>query len=644
MDVLGGRLLDVAIVALGVAALGGLADRRSSRWLLAGAAAALWGAVGALGYAFATSDLSLASVVDHSRETSGLAYRVAGVWGGMEGSLLLWAAMLASAMAAVSPLVGRRAVGVAAAMAFWVVLTVRLAADPFVRLQIPAISGSGLTPILEHPAMVYHPLILYGGLVAAVVPFVLAVDAVVARCFDDRWRLRLRRSCLIVVVLLTAGLATGANWAYEELGWGGYWAWDPVENTALLPWLAAVSAVHLSRGSASARTLVVASSAPFAMVVFGAMLTRAGATDSVHAFAEARGVGISLTVLLAVVVSMVAALAGLARGREAPRRRSWLDVNTVAVVALGIVVFAGTVWPVVVDVTSGERILVLGDFYARFGFVPVVVGLFGLAVAFGARAGTAAIVASMVALAGLVAAGWGDPATVVLAMSGAAAGGAALACAVAEPGRAGAHLAHLGLAVLVVGFAGSTETAELRAPLGVGETATLGGYSFDLESIDVVAVRPDVDRVQATVTVRRGGDVVATLRPSLDAYRRLGQVLAETDGRVGPLDDVQVVLRTATDDEGVFDLRVRPMVSLVWLGAVVLGLGVTLAAVRSRRDASGRGAGPASRSSPARPAGEQAGESLGGRGDPVGREAATGGTVRFAPSARSARGAAATGG
>jgi len=299
----GNGLLIASGVAGAVTALAALAGRRViAQGALAIAVASIVAATGRLVAAIAQFDLSYEYVATQSRARSGNAYRLAALWGGAEGSLLFFGALLglAVAVAAWRFDLGSWGLGVGGAVVGSVAVIVAAAANPFARAALPTVRGAGLTPILEHPAMLYHPPILYLGLVATVVPFLLVLDNPLAVQHDsDSATFRgVRRWLLVAWTLLTIGLATGANWAYVELGWGGYWAWDPVENTVLIPWLVLTAALHLLRGSprgAGLPRLAIASTAlPFVLVLFGATVTRSGGLSSVHAFADAEALGWSL--------------------------------------------------------------------------------------------------------------------------------------------------------------------------------------------------------------------------------------------------------------------------------------------------------------------------------------------------------------
>ena len=370
--------------------------------------------VGALAWALVGQDYSLVYVADHASRDTTWPYRLAGLWGGMAGSLLLWTWMLAgwallasrSARRRLPDLAGGTQAVLAAEAAVFLGLLVTVS-RPFATLAIPAVDGGGLTPILRHPAMLYHPPLLYSGYVGLAVPAAMAVAALVSRTAGD-WLVVARRYMVASLVLLAVGMTAGAHWAYVELGWGGYWAWDPVENGALLPWLAGVAFLHSAllvrhrdddvprrAGSAwrSPRAAEHVSAThglaflAFGLSLLGAFLTRSGTTASVHAFAEARAVG---RVLLAALVVTAVALVALSVRRRGPRpappihaatRAGAVRVNNALLLAVVVVVGFGLLFPVL----SGDDLVVTGRYFAVVT-APLVLGVLA-AIGVGPRLG-----------------------------------------------------------------------------------------------------------------------------------------------------------------------------------------------------------------------------------------------------------------
>ena len=618
-----------AVLAAGSAMVAWRGRRTWALAALSAASVALWLAVAALARALVQSDFSLVYVVDHSRASSSAPYRLAGLWGGMAGSLLLWAAILSTIVVAVlarhamSRLAHIAGVGVVLGTTLIVVVAV----DPFERLAIPAIRGRGLTPILDHPAMLIHPPTLYTGLLLCAAPFVLAVDAATgARALDVE---RVRRAVRTAAVVTGIGLVLGANWAYVELGWGGYWAWDPVENAALMPWLALLAWLHAARSSwATPRLLVALAMLPLVLVFAGAWLTRAGVSVSVHAFAEAPGVGRGFAAL--VVGVALAGSATVAR-RRGPFLRADADADadatafpvTLAALLLAAVLL-GTSYPIVRDASTGDTVTVGGTYFSRAAWPLAVAAGFGLAVLVRASS------RRMAALGAVGGVGIGIAADLPWfgSLLAAAAGAAIVAAIVgfARDGRRRAiHLAHGGFALLLLGIAGTTGTTTESTLLAIGERGEFRGEEVVLDDITV----DDLGAGRTAVTARLTVDGRA-MAPARVAHRESDAVLAETDTRNRWTGDLQLVLRDVTDDLAVVELRFRPLAGFIWWGAgvMLLGLGLARLASSATADPPSTGERPARVDAPA--------TSSGGVADPLARAGA--GTGRAAPVPRSARG------
>ena len=605
----GSALVAVATAAaLGAVALAGHAALRGGDRSLAWARAAmvattalLVGAVIRLGYAFWVSDFAITYVVDQSRRDTPWPIRVAGIWGGMDGSLLLWTSMLAVATIlgirsqgsvdrrALALAVSAALVGAHAAIVLWL-------ADPFTTLAVPAVSGGGLTPILEHPAMAIHPPVLYAGLVGFVPSFAWSVAGLTRRR-GERLEPAIGRLIVWPWAILTAGIALGANWAYVELGWGGYWAWDPVENASLLPWLAGLAALHLARRGDD-RLTARAALAPFAMVMIGSAVTRSGAASSVHAFADVPSIGRSLAVIAGLVIAgavLALNLSVAGRGRLAGRDFS-PDAEVLAVppflaAVVLVVVLIGTLYPVIASI-GGIEASVGGSYYTVVAGPAAFVAALGagyasvrgrrrrIHTAVAVWRSTFGVLAATVAFIAALAAGW------PVLPTGALVGAAAWLVAVTvddlrhRPRRGLYLLAHLGFALFLVGVAGSTASSETVRSLESGDRFTLAGHEVEFVGVTTM-MADDTARVRAEVLV--DGE---PLYPELVSYPRRGRILAETALRSGYRDDVQIVLVRA-DDTGraVIDVSVRPLVAWIWWGAVAMvvgGLGSWMAAHFSR--------------------------------------------------------------
>ena len=662
-----GRLALWLAVAAGLgAAVAGLAGRHLGSRLLVVAAVCAGVATAVLGSALLDNDFSWAYVADNSRRHASAPYRLAALWGGMAGSLLVFATLLAVAGCVAAwraERFGTRTAALMAGMTGGLVAAlgglVLAFADPFERLDMPAIEGLGLTPILEHPAMLYHPPLLYLGLVSLAPPAALTLAATFSGgAHTDDWAATVRRWLVVPWTLLAIGMVAGAHWAYVELGWGGFWAWDPVENTALLPWLAVTLALHalvpgaLGRWRHAAAALVCLA---FVLALGGTMLTRSGAVPSVHAFGEDRAVGRGLAVLLAVVTvgaagvlwrgrtalvaghhspggGAVAASVGAAAnvdmvstspsapGESQPsvhrggiaasvatklRPRTSLLVLLVVghlVVVGGVLVVTtiGTGAPLVRELVGGDDVAIEGRYFAGFVGPLAAIGLALLVLVPAVRSslgrawpalpvGAAAI--GGVGAIGLLALGGGEMrvgSLVLATAAGAALGSAVLGAATDGVRGVGAHVAHGGLALLLLGVAGTTTGTTVTVPVQAGQTVDVGGEAVRFERIE--ATEDGAGRPAVTAVVEVAG---RTLHPSLVAYEDRGELLAETSLISGLARDIQVGLRRAAVDDGqtnadavaTLQIGVYPLQVLVWWAALIIitGGAVMLLPRRLRR-------------------------------------------------------------
>ncbi len=491
---------------------------RHLRWLLAGVSVAVWAALLRLTIAFVHNEFDWRTVAMYSRFDAPWYYRLSGVWGGLEGSLLLFTAVVATcAMVACRRCTSIAAVAYALATVISFAALDLVFANPFRRLDIPAIGGFGLTPILEHPAMAVHPPILYAGLGCALVPLLQAFGG--HRDTTRRW---LRWSLALVTIAMTLG----ALWSYIEQGWGGYWAWDPVENSSLLVWCAVLVALHSERWWAdSGGRGVVLLGAPWVMVLLGATIVRSGSTPSIHGFGQRAALGWWLLAATVATVGFViwrSARSRTDRGTVAALGESAMNVRITVLVA--VVVLAGTLAPVGVDLLADRPAAVRGRFYAAF-------------------VGPAALVAVPFLILRL------------------------------RRGRAKGWLAHGGMLVLLVGVGASTFDHADTVIVARGQTVTAAGVHVTNHGVRVTAG----PRIESTAVV---ADLVVDghhLSPRRIAFFDRGGQLAENEIITRPWRDVQVQLDTANDSE-VVTLTVynRPLMWLVWFGAVLVAAGALL--------------------------------------------------------------------
>lgn len=565
-------------------------------------------AVVTLAAALVGTDFSLAYVTETTSLSTPWPYRLAALWGGMDGSMLFYATLtlVLGWLGAHRLGFGAAGVGVVALVGAGYLLITAIIANPFETLPIPAVDGDGLLGILQHPAMIYHPPILYLGLTALVVPAAFVIDRSGSDITDGRWVSGVRGWLLVAWMLLTAGMAAGANWAYIELGWGGFWAWDPVENTALMPWLAITGFLHVSRirrrEGRLRRLNVFLVLLAFSLTILGVYLTRSGATGSIHSFAEDPLIGRVLMggALAAVFLATLAALRsprGESWGNPGLGRETWLSVN-VALLGLALIfVTVGSAYPAVVQVLTDDVVTVSSRFFVTtlFPIALVTAGLLAVVLRIGWRWSRLALgdvfvlvaVAAVVALAAVVTAD--SPSVVSVSLLALAGGSLALLVVqlVLHRGRRRAlpgYLAHAGVAMLLLGAAGSAMGGEVRSVMSPGEDVVVAGRHIEL----VALTTGETDRfVFAEAEVRLDGS--HTLRPQIRGYEEQSFPIAEPAIHSSPASDVIVAISLLFPDAAAADVSVfvRPLVWWVWAGALAVSVAGLLAIVA--RDGGGAG-------------------------------------------------------
>ncbi len=571
-----------AVVAALIGARGG--DRRwvdSSRRAFYALFGLLLICVVSIESSFLRSDFSVALVADNSSTTTPTLYKMTALWGSQAGSLLLWGFVLSLAGSAV--LFATRhshreiapwATAVMAALTtFFIGLMLAGAlfpsADtfPFATLAAVPVEGAGLNPLLRHPAMAIHPPMLYSGYVFFTIPFAFAVGALITRKLDASWIRSTRRFALIAWVFLSIGLALGARWSYSELGWGGYWAWDPVENAALMPWLTGTAFIHSimvqeRRGMLKTWnvSLIVAT---FALSLLGTFLVRSGVLQSIHAFGESK-VGPPLLILIATVIigSTILIVSRLSDLRSERRidsllsRESMFLLNNLLFVGLAVIVFWGTFFPLISEAFTGEESSLAAPWYNRYT-TPVGIGLLflagvgpllawrrvsvkGLWRAFGFPLAAAAAAAVAVSVLGGAAS---EPFALVLFVCGAftlaAVGqelwrGTAARRSLSDCGypsafwtlvtrnrrRYGGYIVHIGIALLLIGVAASSSfqtSRDLR--LEPGQSGTVDDYTITyLEPTSSIDSDEQKLTFGAVLEVERDGEQVALLSPSREYF------------------------------------------------------------------------------------------------------------------------------
>jgi cytochrome c-type biogenesis protein CcmF len=581
--------------------------------------------------AFIDNDFSVALAANHSNSALPLPYRVAAVWGNHEGSILLWALILSLWTVAVAlfsrqlpALVVARVIGVMGLVSVGFLLFTLFTSNPFERLLPAAEDGRDLNPLLQDPGMVFHPPLLYMGYVGFSVAFAFAIAALISGRLDSTWARWSRPWTTVAWVFLTLGIALGSAWAYYELGWGGWWFWDPVENASFMPWLAGTALIHSlavteKRGGFKMWTVLLAILA-FSLSLMGTFLVRSGVLTSVHAFATDPARGIFILAFLFIVIGGSLALfawrgprVGVGGLFDPLSREGMLLANNVLLMVAAAAVLLGTLYPLVLDALKLGKISV-GPAYFNAVFVPLMVpALFLMGVGPIARwkkaalpelalqlrwAAAASFVAAMVApfvlgkwtpLVGffLFLALW-ILATSLYTLYQRVQGqpfalwGRRLA---AQTGSWwGMVLAHAGVAVFIVGvtLVGGYQT-EQDLRMEVGAAAKVGGYDFKLLGLREVR-GPNYDAVRATFEVSKDGRRIDTLYPEKRVYRASRMPMTEVSIDRGVTRDLYVSMGEPLDGGTAWSVRlyVKPFVNWIWGGCVLMALGGALA-VADRR-------------------------------------------------------------
>jgi cytochrome c-type biogenesis protein CcmF len=578
-----------------------------------------------LGYAFAAKDFSVLYVAATSNSQLPLHYRIAAIWGAHEGSLLLWVFILSIWMVAVSffsthlpEAMRARILGVMGLVSVGFLLFMLTVSNPFERLIPAAFDGRDLNPLLQDPGMVIHPPMLYMGYVGFSVAFSFAIAALLGGTLDAAWARWSRPWTTVAWCFLTVGVAMGSGWAYYELGWGGWWFWDPVENASFMPWLAGTALIHSlavtdKRGGFKAWSVLLAILA-FSLSLLGTFLVRSGVLTSVHAFATDPKRGLFILVFLAVVIggSLVlyawrAPRVGLGGGFSIISREGMLLANNVLLVAALGSVLLGTLYPLFLDALDLGKISV-GPPYFDTVFVPLMtpaIFLMGIGPLaqwkktslpeLATRLRWAFAVSIVTALAlpftlghwtplvslGLLLAIWiVTTAAVDLRERLAHADGSSLLGRLAAMPRSywGMVLAHCGVALFIVGVTmvkGFEVEQDLR--MNVGQTATIGGYTFQFDGTQQYK-GPNYIAARGTFRVSQDGRDVTVMYPEKRRYTVQNQTMTEAAISPGFARDLYVSLGEPLDD-GAWSVRLyhKPFVDWIWGGCLIMALGGLLA-------------------------------------------------------------------
>jgi cytochrome c-type biogenesis protein CcmF len=567
-------------------------------------------------------DFSFQYVAAHTNRTLPTAYTLSAFWGGQEGSLLLWLLVL-TGFGALAVALNRRLLrdlvawvvpvlgGIASFFAFVLVAV----ASPF-ETQTAPVDGAGLTPSLQNPYMVAHPPMLYLGYVGLSIPFAFAAGALLSGRTDERWIVATRRWTLVAWTFLGFGQLLGAHWAYVEVGWGGYYAWDPVENAALMPWLAATAFLHSvmiqeRKGMLRVWNMILVALA-FELSVFGTFLTRSGVVNSIHSFAKSPigGWFLSFVVIsslfsLALILWRLPLLRAKTKLESALSREAAFLYNNLLLIALCLTVLWGVLFPIVTQLVLGQSRTIgrpYYDFFLRAFGLPLLL-LMGIGPLVAWRKSSVRglvrtlawpIAASLVAGVVLVAAGAGSSrpgliaytfstfvlgTIVVELVRGTRATGSLAALVARNRRRYGGYVVHAAIVLLAIGIAGSSAygtTSELR--LQPGQSATVAGYHLTYRKIDPIVGDPN----------RTGGYAVVDVTGHWRGTLRSGDVtftgFQETDRDVGiktdwlRAEDLYVIADFQKGSQAVFfKVLVKPLVNLIWVAGIVFLLGSAIA-------------------------------------------------------------------
>ena len=589
-------------------------------------------------YALVTHDFSISYVAQVGSRSTPVWISVISLWSSLEGSILFWGLILAGFTAAVTFLHRHRdndlfgiATGTLLLINLFFFILLLGPANPFHEVfPIPA-DGPGPNPLLQnHWLMAVHPPLLYLGYVGLSVPFAFAVGALVTRQTDDRWLRITRRWTLTAWGFLTLAIIAGMWWSYEVLGWGGYWAWDPVENASFLPWLTATAYLHSSmvqerRGMLKVWnvSLIIAT---FVLTILGTFLTRSGILSSVHAFAEGDigyyflgFIAITLLASVALVAGRSEELRSSGRLKSAFSRETVFLLNNLVLAAFTFTVLLGTLFPLVAEAMRGVRVTVGEPFFNRMTLplavlllflvgvgpvlpwgkaderhakrfvIPGVIGVLALIafLAVGAR--------NILALLGFAFAGFALVANVGEFVMGAAARRRAKGenpltatwrLVMANPRRFGGYTAHIGILLVSVGIiASSTFTTDREFTLQRGETATVGDYTLRFDDI-WGSDEPRRFVINSQIAVLKGGEQIATLNPRLNYYRMSDSPITTPAVRMRLHEDLYLNLMAFEQSGESITIRalIEPMVAWIWIGGMIIGIGAGIALLyRSRR-------------------------------------------------------------
>ncbi|MHA1597169.1 MAG: heme lyase CcmF/NrfE family subunit [Alphaproteobacteria bacterium] len=577
-----------------------------------------------LTYAHVVSDFSVANVYQNSHSLKPMLYKVSGVWGSHEGSLLLWVLILTGFGSAVAlfggnlpPSLKARVLGVQALISVGFYLFMLLTSNPFDRMFPVPLNGQDMNPLLQDPGLAFHPPFLYLGYVGFSMAFSFAIAALIEGRVDAAWARWVRPWTLAAWSFLTFGIALGSWWAYYELGWGGWWFWDPVENASFMPWLAGTALLHSAivvekRDTMKAWTIFLAILA-FSLSLLGTFLVRSGVLTSVHAFATDPERGVFILIMLIVVIGGSLALFALrapvlkSSGVFKPiSREGGLLLNNLVMSTAAAVVLLGTLYPLFLDAVGGGKVSVGAPFFNAV-FIPLMMPMLvamgigpllswkrGDLLAAAKRLKLAFVAVGIAMAVTWVMAGGGGTVFAIIGVGIATWLGVAVVVELAEriklfsaPGKAfgrllrqpratwGMTLAHLGMAMAIAGMAGAggwqTEKIQVMKP---GETVNVAGYDFTFEGA-TEGMGPNYSIIRGVFRVTRDGREVTVLKPEKRNYQVRQMPTTEAAIETLFVGDLYAVIGDADGDEGGFVTRIyfNPLVAWMWIGTLVMMIG-----------------------------------------------------------------------
>jgi cytochrome c-type biogenesis protein CcmF len=573
--------------------------------------------------AFVRSDFSVALVADHSQLAKPLVYKISGVWANHEGSMLLWVLILTLFGAAIAwtgdnmpAALKARVIGIQGLIGVGFLAFVLFTSNPFVRLATPPVDGNGLNPLLQDPGLALHPPFLYLGYVGFSVSFSFAVAALLGKEVDAAWARWVRPWVLAAWTFLTIGITLGSFWAYYVLGWGGWWFWDPVENVSFMPWLAGTALLHsalvVERRHALVNWTLLLAILTFSLSLVGAFVVRSGILTSVHAFATDPDRGLFILALLVLITGGALTVYGL-RINDVKQgvpfapvsREGSLVLNNVVLMAATASVFAGTFYPLVVDMLGTDKISVGPPFYNKT-FLPIMLPLliamvvgpmlnwkrdelkqrllelrWPLLLAAGALFATVLFAGTSFTLTAI---GMGLGAWIVAGSLwvmakrmklGRASFDTSLSLARTAP-RAfyGLILGHMGLGILALAITVvSSFSQENILAMKPGETTQIAGYEVKFTEMRAVQ-GPNYDAKVAMLEVTQDGRAVTTLVPQLQSFTNQRQQISQTSIHTNMLNNLYSALGEANPD-GKYTVRLywHPMAPWLWLGALLMAFG-----------------------------------------------------------------------